>query len=243
MPTIIKMDQVTVSQDILRVLVYGQAGAGKTELYGSFPKPIWVADFDGKFKPLVGQPDIEVTSYVTPDILRSPDVFKQFKKDWREVSKDARYKTMVLDSLTSFDTINLKYFCSLSKGGIEEAPTLPVYGDQSNYYSFFFSELKGIQKNVVVTAHEFYNVDGESGIHNIMPLITGKSILTKLSSQFEEVWYIERRGGQQDQRVLHWTPWRKAIASSTCLRGNGELVLPALGSTPSAFDLIMKNRG
>jgi len=237
MPAVIKMSDINRVDTYLRVLVYGPAGAGKTEFSGSFPRPIWIADFDGKYKPLVGQKDIDVTSYSTPDILRSPDVFRQFKKDWREVSKDDRYKTMVLDSLTSFDTINLKYFCSLSKGGIEETPTLSVYGDQSNYYSFFFSELKGVTKNVVITAHEFYNVDGDSGIHNILPLITGKSILAKLPSQFEELWYLERRG---DQRILHWSPYKKAQASSTFLRGTGELALPALGASPSAYELLMK---
>ena len=237
---ITKMSEITRQDSFIRALVYGPAGAGKTEFYGSFPRPIWVADFDNKIKPLIGQQDIDVTSYFTADILKSPEVFRQFKKDWREAGSSPHYKTIVLDSLTSFDTISLKYFCSLSKGGIEEAPTLPVYADQSNYYSFFFAELKGVQKNVVITAHEFYNVDGESGIHNILPLITGKSILTKLPSQFEELWYLERRG---DQRILHWSPYKKASASSTFLKGTGELALPALGKTPSAYELLIKQRG
>jgi phage nucleotide-binding protein len=240
MSTTLKMDEIKDVEQYLRVLLYGQAGAGKTELIGSFPKPIWIADFDGKYKPLIGQKDIEITSFATADITTSPELFREFKTEWRNHVKDPKWKTIALDSLTSFDTINLKYFCSLSKGGINESPTLPVYGDQSNYYSFFFSELKGVQKNVIITAHEFYNIDGDSGIHNILPLITGKSILHKLASQFEEIWYLER--GQQDKRILHWNPFKKAIASSTCLRGTGELILPGLGSTPSAYECLLKQR-
>lgn len=227
----------TIEDSFWRILLYGPAGAGKTELYGSFPKPIWVADFDQKMKPLYGVDGVHVSSYTVKSPEDAKTVFLQFKRDWKAVSQDPEVKTMVLDSLTSFDTINLKYFTTISKGGIESTPSLPVYGDQGSYYAYFFTEIKSIQKNVIVTAHEYYNVDGESGIHSIQPLITGRTILHKLPSVFEEVWYLERGGG--DKRILHYRPYKKAIATSTALKGSGEIELPSL-KDGGAYPVIIK---
>jgi len=242
MPIIVKASEMKIGEgDSIRAVLYGQAGTGKTQLYSSFPKPMWVADWDKKLKPLYGMEGIDITSYAASDLQDAPKEFLRFKRDWKEVKKGKQYKTIVLDSLTSFDTVNLKYFCSIGKGGLESTPTLPVYQDQGSYYAFFFSELKSITANVILTAHEYFNEDEESGVISIQPLITGRMILRKLPSMFEEVWYLERRGAdkatnQGERFILHWKPWKKAIATSTFLRGSGEMVLPERG----AYDAIIK---
>lgn len=223
----LKMTDVKLSDEHIRALVYGPAGAGKTTLLGSFPKPMLIFDWDQKYKPLVGIPGIEIVSYTVAGTGEATKVFTQFRRDWKEVVRDPQWKTIALDSLTSFDTVNLRHFVCLNGKGDDAVPTLPTYGEQSAYYTFFFTELKNIRdKHVLVTAHEFYNVDAESGIHSIQPLITGKSILAKLPSLFEEVWYMQKKGGSTDDSVLYYRPVKKAIATSLILSGSGSIDNP-----------------
>lgn len=203
-----------------RVLIYGPAGSGKTTLAGTYPTPMLIFDFDQKLKPLYGKPGIDVISYRMENPDQATALFNQFKRDLKEAKKDPKYKTLVFDSLTSFDIVNLRHFVSLAGKGNESAPTLPVYGEQSNYYSFFFTELKSIQdKNILVLAHECYMVDEESGLHSILPYVTGKSILAKLPAMFEEVYYLNKKGGANDDVVLYYRPAKKAIATSLILTG------------------------
>jgi len=70
-------------------------------------------------------------------------------------------------------------------------------------------------------------VDGESGLHSIQPLITGKSILGKLPSLFEEVYYLNKKGGNTDDVVLYYRPAKKAICTSLILSGgSGQIENP-----------------
>lgn len=241
MPNIIKASEMSMDNSNIRAIIYGGAGSGKTQLYASFPKPMCVFDWDKKYKPLIGIEGIDIISYAPADLSDAPKQFLQFKRDWKEIKNGGQYRTIVLDSITSFDTVNLKYFCSISKGGLESTPTLPVYQDQGSYYAFFFAELKSIAAHVVITAHEHFNEDEQSGVMSIQPLITGKQILRKLPSMFEEVWYLERKAADKaantpEQYILHWKPWKKAIATSTFLRGTGELILPEA----NGYDAIIK---
>lgn len=228
----------------IRVCIYGKAGAGKTELAASFPRPMIIFDFDQKYGHLMGQSGISILSYTVDDLSQYSAVFTRFNREFMEVKKDEAVKTLVIDSLTALDTLCLKHFTVLSGKSPEEGATLPVYKDQSGWYlTFLDSTLKSVSnqlgKNVVVTAHESYDVDEESGVHSIQPLITGNAVLRKLPQMFEELWYIERKGGKDDERILHFKPYQKAIATSTRLKGEA-IVLPALGKSPSAFELIVK---
>ena len=65
-------------------------------------------------------------------------------------------------------------------------------------------------------------------------------ILAKLPGQFEELWYITRKGGESDERTLNYRPHGKAQATSVILRGKGKIILPPLGASPSAHELIIK---
>jgi phage nucleotide-binding protein len=225
---IVKMSDVIAKDECLRALIYGPAGSGKTTLVGTFPTPMLIFDFDQKLKPLYGKEGIDVISYTMEDPTDATKIFNQFKRDFKEAKKDPKYKTLVLDSLTSFDTITLRHFVLLAGKGAEVAATLPVYGEQGSFYSFFFTDLKSVRdKHVLVTAHEFYNVDGESGLHSIQPLITGKSILGKLPAMFEEVYYLNKKGGNTDDVVLYYRPAKKAIATSLILSGgSGQIENP-----------------
>lgn len=221
----------SIDNTILRVLLYGFATAGKTTLSGSFPKPLLVFDFDSKLDPLYGVDGIEAITYPWDSPKAASDSWIKFMKDFKEAKKDPKWKTLVFDSLSQMD-VSLLVRCMVLSGKhqADEKPTLPVYGEMAENYKWFFSEVNHIpDKNVVMNAHAMEvrddKGDDASGILlKLTPLITGKKITPRLPSMFKEVWYLERTN--ENKRVLHYTPYQKAIASSMLLKGKGSIEEP-----------------
>ena len=64
-----------------RCLVHGAPGTRKTTLFGSWPKPMVVFDFDQKLKPLYNLPDkenIHVLTYSPADVGKSSQEYLGF---------------------------------------------------------------------------------------------------------------------------------------------------------------------
>ncbi len=207
------------SQPYIKALIYGEAGSGKTTLASTFPKPMLFFDFDGKMRSIADVDGIEVVSYPVVDRAKVKEVFGQFLKDWKEVRKDLRWRSIVWDGLSSIDPLALRYFVMLSGKGPEDKPQIQHYGDLADFYTFFFREITSLPCNVLCLAHEQFVQDEDQGIYSVMPLITGSKILPKLPTYWQEVWYLENNSGQKVRR-LHFNKFKKAIALSCSLKGD-----------------------
>ena len=222
----------------LRALLYGQAGKGKTYFIRSMPKPCLVFDFDGKIKPLYGVDGIDIISYRVSTSQECQAAFTQFRADLKEFTKSGLYQSGAIDSLTSFDTVALRALCAMASKGDDDRPTLPTYGDLANYYSMLFTQLKAIDKSMLVIAHELYKEDKETNqLLGITPLITGKKIIPQLPAYFEEVWHFEYVDGNPPKRVLHYKPYKKFICTTASIPGPGTLDDP---TWDKIIALIMK---
>jgi hypothetical protein len=66
-------------------------------------------------------------------------------------------------------------------------------------------------------AHEDYKIDGDSGLHAILPLVTG-STSQEVAAVFKDTWYMEYRKGK---RKLHYQEYKKCVCTSTTMAGEG----------------------
>lgn len=223
----------------LRVLLYGEAGAGKTTFIRDWPKPIEIHDFDAKLKPIYGIPGISAYSYDLADPENCVKEWEKFLENWKKIKTRSDVATVVLDGITMLDILSLRVFNKMSGKKPLENPTLPIYGEQANFYNYFFKYMvNGLTNvNVIVTAHEFYHTDDESKIMSIQPLITGNKILPKLPAMFEEVWHLERtRKDGKEVRILHWQKYKRYIANSLVLSGGGEMEEPTYEKIQRAIE-------
>lgn len=222
----------------LRAIIYGEAGSGKTHLLRSFPKPLLLMDWDGKYEPLIGIEGVEVVSYYSSEAKDAEKLIPKFWRDWQEVKKDPKWNTVVLDSLTSLDRTLERYMVMTS--GKSKSPdaiaTIQEYGAMKLWYKTYLSSLCSVPtKNIVVLAHEDFNKDAESEIVSIRPKVTGK-IGEDLSSIFKDTWYLEvKQSAAGIQRVLHYQKYKKYICASVSLEGNGVVEEPT-------YEKIMKAR-
>jgi len=77
----------------LKTLVYAPAGAGKTSLAKTLPKPVLVLDFEGGVLALMGEPDIAICP------IRSGEELLQVV---RELHDDTTFRSVVFDGLSIF---------------------------------------------------------------------------------------------------------------------------------------------
>jgi len=184
-------------------------------------------DFDNKYKPLIGQEGVFHLPYTVDDPKDASKVFLEFVKDWRRLSKDPEYQggSLVIDSLTSLDTLATKHFVLLAGKLPDAGPTLPIYGDLSGWYNWFFLVAKAVQdRHVLILAHEYFQKSQEDKVMGVQPLITGTKILNKLPSDFEDLWYLQKKKvGDKIERRLHFEKLGNVQANTSTLSGDSIL--------------------
>lgn len=187
--------------DFIKVLVYGDSGTGKTCLAASFPYPIEIWDFDGKANSAgyfyrndkERLENIEVKSY-----NRFPKETKiaEWEKRSREVELLARdgklpFKTLVIDSVTTFTDAILDDYMYRSQLGIKRAragqPSMEDYGLLSRHIKQVTTGLMGLQCNVVFVGHVTTEKDENTGILRKTVMMPGK-FAEKFPIYFEEVY-------------------------------------------------------
>lgn len=226
MPTFNLKDRVFSTSDYLKILLYGPSGTGKTHLVRSFPTPIYYFDFDHKFNPLLGV-DVTVDSYDTSKATASTE-FDRFKRTLGEVRKDPRYKTMVVDSISSLDPLVLNWLCAKSGRNLDY-PDIQIYGHHKDNWTWLTMDFNSpsTNKNVVIVGHDHYKIMKDGGAHKICPLVAGDKIQDEFPSKFAETYYYTNLGpSNAPQRRLYYRSHNKAIASSAVLNGCGYIDEP-----------------
>lgn len=203
------------SEGNLKLLLYGDSGAGKTSLIASMPGPVHIADFDGKVlsaaeflrkKNPEQLKQVTYENYTLQATTRLPA--EQFSFDMGQAKKENPfpYKTIGLDSLTTFSDESMKYLIhvnpsSVIKRMLTKGVQMPVLQDYQMIRIWFkqvITALLALPCNVVVTAHIQMDKDELTGQIVRSPMLSGK-LSRELPIYFGEVWRAYR-----DDKGEHW---------------------------------------
>lgn len=197
----------------LKILAYGEAGAGKTVFACGFPTPIFVFDFDCKVSSAAnyysGDPRLEEIDFelYPRSIDRQNRVFNEFYGKLVELEKSVqagtfKYKTVVLDSLTSFyDQMMIEILLQnpnpkRARMGDTEAPLLQDYNIITHHFKNILTRVLALPAHVICTAHISTEKDDLTGELIRGPSITGKQLGPWLPKTFEEVYRVYVNDGK-----------------------------------------------
>ena len=205
----------------LKILAFGNSGSGKTCFAAGFPGPILYLDFDGKV-------DSAAMFYKDqPERLRSIDVRQLQQRLMMDptanpiaelsaiITKELipaqrsgalPFKTLVLDSITTFSSLTLNHII-VTNPGIKrnvtaqgQQPGLQDYGVLKREFARLIPGLLSLNCNVVMLGHISAEKDELTGELVRGPLMDG-SFAKELPIYFKEVWrtYVDDKGNHYAQ--------------------------------------------
>jgi hypothetical protein len=201
------------SQNYVKLLIVGPSGSGKTVGACSFQGPIQVMDFDGKISSAASfysndkekLNSIEVNAYskipIKGDVkLGRKSRMMQFDLDLQAIynlqnnKQPLPFKTLILDSLTTFADSILEDYRMVSQLGTKRANpdtnSMQDYGLLVNHFKMFLTGMLSLNCNVVFIAHSMLMKDETSGTITNEIMFTGSSA-SKLGIYFEEVYFAK----------------------------------------------------
>jgi len=207
------LDTLVTTQK-MKLLVYGQSGAGKTVLAAGAPKPL-ILDFDGKVSSAASYYSAnapeklkQITYENFTDVAGKEKPFRRFKKLLNELSKSAAegkfaYDTIVLDSLTLFLDALIADVMAENPGvkRVNGVPALQDYQILNIQFKDVMSQLLALPCHVIVIGHITSETNQETGRIYWKPLVPGK-LADRLPQIFTEVYraYVVHQNGQQEYR-------------------------------------------
>jgi energy-coupling factor transporter ATP-binding protein EcfA2 len=170
--------------DNKHILIIGDSGSGKTTLLDSFPKPLFVADFDNGLDVLAGK-DVTYEEYF--DAPDKPEAWIRFMADLKRWHKEGPPgKTIAVDTLTSAADCALRNQLKVvgrGTGNIQQGDWGKAISDVKDALGF----LSTLPCNVVVNTH-FRMLQDEMSMMHYVPLLYGKDLPSKVYTYFQDVW-------------------------------------------------------
>lgn len=197
------------AQNLLKVLIAGPPGAGKTRLAASFPNPIWL-DMEGRLLSIRERVDIPVFQIHTIGELEEVyAMVHQEPRVRRSLLNGYEVKTLVLDTVDEMAKILMKERLNSEKA---ETPTFKDWGYFADKGRSILRGFRNLDLNVVINCHVRETSDNETGRSEKRPDISG-SLGNELAAYFDECWLLRSRsvldpttGDRTLQRFLQTVP-------------------------------------
>lgn len=187
---------------LLRVLLWGESGTGKTRSAATFPDPYFF-DFDGgmlSVRKELKEGKIDGKSYGLHD-------WEMFRRDWDKIKKAPTHKTYVFDSLTTLCDAMEWYMLKTANKAIQEGLTLPMYKLAYGKLAQLAQEMMELSAHTVLIAHVEILIDEKTKEIKEVPLASGRKFPNRVEIWFDEVFKQEivRKGTEQvpSWRVKH----------------------------------------
>ena len=209
--SLIKKSNELVIPSIVKMMIYGQAGMGKTTVALSSPKPL-LLDFDNGVKRvnlahLEGVDIVQVGSW--------QDVQQVLQEDL------TTYQTIVVDTIGKMMDFIISYKCGTRQ------PQIRDWGGINAEFSWMTRTLSSLNKNVVFVAHRDTRKEGDDTV--FIPALREKSY-NSIVTELDLLGYLEMRNENGVQkRTITFDPTSRNDGKNTCN-------LPGLMNVPTIVD-------
>lgn len=198
---------VHVNTPTLKVLIYGEAGTGKTTFAGTSPSPLLIDVERGSRALLNVNNPVDVLEFKS---IEQVEATIQYLKSGHDAF--AKYDTIVLDSITEMQARLIDQQLRQLGGG---APVYKadwgVYGENTQRLRMLISSFRDIEKNLICTAHAKNEKDDQTGITFVRPDLT-PGLAKTVAGIFDIVGYL--RINAKGERVLRLQPSKTVKAKS-----------------------------
>lgn len=197
MSLIKKSNELTIPSTV-KMMIYGQAGMGKTTLALSAPRPL-LLDFDGGVKRvnmahLDGVDIVQVTSW----------------QDVQQVLQEnlSAYQTIVVDTIGKMMDFIITYKCGTRQ------PQIRDWGGINAEFSWMTRKLSSLNKNVVFVAHRDTRKEGDDTV--FIPALREKSY-NSIVTELDLLGYLEMKNENGVQRrTITFDPTSRNDGKNTC---------------------------
>ena len=166
----------TVAINGLKVLVYGEAGAGKTTLIKTLPKPVILSAEGGLLS--LRKENLPFIEIHTVEELR--DAAK-----WLETSAEAKqFESVALDSISEIAEVVLSNEKTLNKDG------RAAYGNMNDIMAKVIRSFRDLTNKHVYFSAKMEKAQDETGAMLFAPSMPGKTLTQGLPFFFDEVFAL-----------------------------------------------------
>lgn len=195
---LIKKSNELVIPTNIKMMVYGQAGMGKSTYALSAPKPL-LFDFDGGVK------------RINAEHLKNVDTVQVSR--WEEISQVLRedlsaYETIVVDTIGKMMDFIISYKCP------GRVPQIKDWNGINQEFSNFVRNLSALNKHIVFVAHRDTRKEGDETV--FIPSLREKSY-NSIVTELDLLGYIEARNiNGVIQRTVTFDPTVRNDGKNTC---------------------------
>lgn len=195
----------------IKMMVYGQAGMGKTTLALSMPQPL-LLDFDGGVARVNTS---HLDGVAVAQISRWEEALELFNTDL------SPFKTVIVDTAGKMMDMILTYRCG------NRQPKLNEWGGINSEFNNFTRDLANLGKNVIYVAHRESTKDGDNQVY--IPMLRSKSF-TSIVTELDLLGYLEMRQiNGRVERTITYNPTERSEGKNACN-------LPGVMTIPTIID-------
>ncbi len=211
---LIKKSNELVIPSTVKMMIYGQAGMGKTTVALSAPKPL-LLDFDNGVK-RVNMAHLEGVDIVPVENWGEIQQLLQ-----QNVAELAPYQTIVVDTIGKMMDFIILHCCGTRQ------PQIKDWGRINQEFTWFTRALSSLNKHIVFVAHRDTRKEGEETV--FIPALREKSY-NSIVTELDLLGYLEMKSERGVQtRTITFDPTSRNDGKNTCN-------LPSAMSIPTILD-------
>lgn len=211
---LIKKSNELVIPQTVKMMIYGQAGMGKTTVALSAPKPL-LLDFDNGVK------RVNLAHLENVDIVQV-DNWKEIQQLLQQDQADlAIYQTIVVDTIGKMMDYIITYCCGTRQ------PQIKDWGRINQEFTWFTRALSSLNKHIVFVAHRDSRKEGDETV--FIPSLREKSY-NSIVTELDLLGYLEMKSERGVQsRTITFDPTSRNDGKNTCN-------LPSVMQVPTILD-------